>query len=80
MKNKRQKLNQIQVAWCKLSLKQQQELLISYEESDNELNLMDHETVTNQILDYRLKHLEEHPDSLRDWEKVKKELDKKYNV
>ncbi|MFW5706085.1 MAG: addiction module protein [Bacteroidota bacterium] len=33
-----------------------------------------------EILDHRLKHLEENPDSLRKWEDVKKELDEKYNV
>ena len=46
-------------------------------EADEDLDIPEHH---KEILDYRLKHLEDHPDSLRKWEDVKKELDEKYNV
>jgi hypothetical protein len=46
-------------------------------EATEDLDIPEHH---KEILDYRLKHLEEHPDSLRNWEEMKKELDEKYNV
>lgn len=46
-------------------------------ETGEDLDIPEHH---KEILDYRLEQLEKHPDSLRNWEEVKKELDEKYNV
>lgn len=46
-------------------------------ESVDDFDIPEHH---KKILDERLKHLNENPESLRDWEDVKKELDKKYDV
>ncbi len=46
-------------------------------EADEDPDIPEHHKKT---LDYRLKYLEENPDSLRKWEDVKKELDEKCNV